>query len=282
MSEAKADVFDFFFTVCDVRELQALTDKLNLVHHAWCYPEPVYGAKVHANYPMGLFTYPTANIQPLSAKGFIPLQTLQPLRVSVHSQLGGMCCSPNNARFSVTPGSKVAWFWSVCVAPTKPQACRACVSLQLMLCSDISGLSASIDRAVTLQDLVLALQTSDVAAAWELPLQSITHLFGLSQGSFDHPSVETVPVTSHGHSEDGRQKKSAHSEPAESCCAGDKVCPMPVLVDLQAMSRAQRKNHKRRLAKQKPPPLEENFSQNLRGDPLVGANGGQPVGAKDV
>ena len=109
---------------------------------------------------LGIFAYPGSQVARTEKRG-LGFQCLSPTRVSIHPQRGGMCCSPNNARFmiagptAVTMAAKSAvaglsYFWSVAVtAANKRGKQRVCVSLQWLLTDQSTvGLRAGISDAV--------------------------------------------------------------------------------------------------------------------------------------
>lgn len=84
-----------------------------------------------ANVPMGCFTFsPECGVTWTEPKVSISFQCLSPLRVSVHTQKGGICCSPNNARVVIDDSKAhgMAWLWSL-----SHYNGRACISLQWMI-----------------------------------------------------------------------------------------------------------------------------------------------------
>jgi hypothetical protein len=129
---------------------------LNLSHHAWYFPDELFpevmgGRRVEVPVRMGAFTYPGSGVRPNEGKVCLPFQCLGSLPMTVHPQkgrgreLGGLCCSPNNARFEVVaepammggdaepvPSLPISHLWTVGVAgrPGGASAQRAVVSLQ--------------------------------------------------------------------------------------------------------------------------------------------------------
>lgn len=157
--------YDFFWCVSDVSGLLAVSDKLNLVHHAWLYKTQLdngYHSRFRMAdlYPMGAFTYEGSGIVP-TAPACLPFQCLDRLRVSVHAQGGGMCCSPNNARFALEgAGGPVKFMWTVVLRPMRGGRPTACVSLQWLVTAPAPGVAAAIAAAKTLRDLVPALDAA--------------------------------------------------------------------------------------------------------------------------
>lgn len=128
----------------------------------------------------------------------MPIQCLDRLRVSVHTQRGGICCSPNNARILLDsgrgtppePGSRkftagaaaagsasvhgaasatdalpVSTLWTAIVDPEGFPRPRACVSLLWLLHEPLSLLDAAVDGASTLGNLADALAAAMLASA---------------------------------------------------------------------------------------------------------------------
>ena len=138
--------YDFFFSIFDVSQLIEKNGcRLNLVNHPWVFENELQkkfrpGLKMADLFDMGIFTYDGSLgtltylrdtlspfhvlecylTSPNSVHGTtpqicMPLQCLDQLRVSVHAQGVGMCCSPNNGRFMVqhSPDSPISFMWSV-------------------------------------------------------------------------------------------------------------------------------------------------------------------------
>eukprot|EP00811_Abedinium_folium_P031117 NODE_5036_length_1817_cov_3.069822.p1 GENE.NODE_5036_length_1817_cov_3.069822~~NODE_5036_length_1817_cov_3.069822.p1 ORF type:complete len:492 (+),score=161.93 NODE_5036_length_1817_cov_3.069822:60-1535(+) len=151
---------DFFFLVADVSKLLAVKPKrglsyLNLVPHAWCYPNIAPGGRIGYGTPWhaGLFAHEGAGIRPFAPRVDAAFQCLSPTAVHLHSQPGGMCCSPNNGRFIIEEGCVLACFWSVCVDGTTAAPPRACATLHWLFASPApAAFDVAIDAATTLQE----------------------------------------------------------------------------------------------------------------------------------
>jgi hypothetical protein len=191
--------FEFCFVLSDVGSIVAQHGAaLNLVHHAWLFPEAEPGKRTMGDVSLGIFSYPASQVAH-AEKRALGFQCLTNTRVSIHPQKGGMCCSPNNARFVVTTpepetGSVagLSYFWSVAVVL---DGSRACVSLQWLLTTPDSALRSTISEAVegseTLETLLPSLANTFGEARALVALQLT---FGVgSEGQQRWPCCDGVP-----------------------------------------------------------------------------------------
>lgn len=178
--------FDFFFVVSDISKLVTGArpqESLNVIYHAWCYPNVVPGEWCGYNtaWNIGAFSFSGSGVSP---EPFVDIafQCLSRTVVHVHPQAGvGMCCSPNNGRVLITPAgadSGISWFWSVAVENLKPTAAgvmpgfpRACVTLHWALFRHLIGFDAVVDAATNVEALLagtsrLLGETPCLSAAW--------------------------------------------------------------------------------------------------------------------
>ena len=156
----RRSAFDFFFIISDVGGIVAKHGPtLNLIHHAWLFPMAAPGKRTMGDVDVGIWAFPGSQVGPAEKRG-LGYNCLSRTRVSIHPQSAknpdaGMCCSPNNARFTLQPESQgsagaaagavpgLSFFWSVAVAPRQGRnssaseaaqlSGRACVSLQWLL-----------------------------------------------------------------------------------------------------------------------------------------------------
>ena len=181
--------FEFFFIISDVGPIVAKHGHtLNLIHHAWLFPTAAPGKRTMGDVDVGVWSYPGSQVGPADKRG-LGYNCLSRTRVSIHPQSAkkpdaGMCCSPNNARFTLqqpqprdADGDKddtaatgavpgLSFFWSVAVAPRNGRdssaseasqlAGRACVTLQLLL-TEPEGPTSTLRQA--LNDAVEGCQT---------------------------------------------------------------------------------------------------------------------------
>ncbi len=156
--------FDFFFVISDVGAIVAKHGPtLNLIHHAWLFPTAAPGKRTMGDVDVGIWGFPGSQVGPAEKRG-LGYNCLSRTRVSIHPQSAknpdaGMCCSPNNARFTLQPKAPggdedhdgtaagavpgLSFFWSVAVAPQRGldssaseaarMSGRACVTLQWLL-----------------------------------------------------------------------------------------------------------------------------------------------------
>eukprot|EP00047_Mylnosiga_fluctuans_P017595 m.62924 g.62924 ORF g.62924 m.62924 type:complete len:708 (+) comp7162_c0_seq1:19-2142(+) len=158
LAEHSVSSYEFFWNIFNVSSLTTRHgNRLNLVNHAWLFQTDVFsGAPKFRKadlFHMGAFTYEGSYVQP-STPTCLPFQCLDPLRVSVHTQAGGMCCSPNNARFMLIDStySPVSFMWNVVVRKgPKP---TACVSLTWMLRQDNDVIRLILRDCRTLSDVL--------------------------------------------------------------------------------------------------------------------------------
>eukprot|EP01047_Picozoa_sp_COSAG01_P045437 COSAG01_NODE_4184_length_5261_cov_27.557342_1_plen_458_part_00 len=221
--------FDFFFMLSDVGSIVAKHGlSLNLIHHAWLFPQAAPGKRTMGDVDLGIFAYPGGQVGPADKRG-LGFQCLSRTRVSIHPQSAknpdaGMCCSPNNARFNVQPAGAekdagaaaagavpgLSYFWSVAVAPKKGREAkaskesaqldgRACVSLQLLLTEPEAGgglrqaLNDAVEGCETLEPLLGRL--SDVLGAGAAAATAARLTFGLETA----PWPGTVGPAQKGH-----------------------------------------------------------------------------------
>jgi hypothetical protein len=160
--------YDYAWVVSDVSSLaQAYGLVLNLSHHAWYFQEDILaevisGRRVEVPTHMGTYTFNGSGVVPFPDRVCLPFQTLDALPMTVHpqkgkgSQFGGLCCSPNNARFAISPGGSdvpIAHLWTVAVVGEGADA-RAIVTLQWVVYQHMPILSSLLSGCGTLFEVI--------------------------------------------------------------------------------------------------------------------------------
>jgi hypothetical protein len=163
LSENNVENYEFFWNITDASSLIAsYGNKLNLVNHCWAYQHDLnqYHPRLRMAdlFPMGAFTFAESFIEPTQPV-CLPFQCLDPLRISVHAQSGGMCCSPNNARFVAltSPHHSVSYMWTVTLRREKSGRHTAAVCLQWILTQRNEAILSAIASSKTLMDLLTSL-----------------------------------------------------------------------------------------------------------------------------
>eukprot|EP00658_Telonema_sp_P-2_P012397 TRINITY_DN14718_c0_g1_i5.p1 TRINITY_DN14718_c0_g1~~TRINITY_DN14718_c0_g1_i5.p1 ORF type:complete len:380 (+),score=76.08 TRINITY_DN14718_c0_g1_i5:1283-2422(+) len=188
--------YDLFVCLSDMSEIVAENGEvINLVHHAWAYPGVMPGDKMMGQFLMGAFTFPGGGVGPMASKVDMPINTLSPMRISVHSQKGGMCCSPNNARVALDLSQPVCVCWTVCAEASK----RACVSLQLIGTQPLPELQQAIAGCTSLIDVVASVrqclgEESCASLALDLAMGAYATAETKSMASGLYSQTETEPM----------------------------------------------------------------------------------------
>jgi hypothetical protein len=190
--------YEFFWVVSDASDIIARHGtRLNVNHHAWvfqdelmqCGLEPRF--RQQGQYPMGAFTYRGSNVEPTQLT-CLPFQMVDRLRVSVHTQAGGICCSPNNAKFSINPlaATPVSTMWTLVADPARR---RACVSLQWIVCRPEPRLLPAIRAAQSVADLFASFSA---LFASQPCLTAVQVAFGAaSPDALGPPTTPALPTT---------------------------------------------------------------------------------------
>lgn len=140
---------------------------INLSHHAWYFPDTIYpevmnGRRIEVPIQVGAFTYQHSGIAPMD-KTCLPFQTLDTLPMTVHPQKGGLCCSPNNARFVLKSmergGGPIAHMWVVTIAGEEGEGkeehgLQASVSLQWIIHQPLLGLAGQLKACKNVQGVL--------------------------------------------------------------------------------------------------------------------------------
>ncbi len=147
---------EFIWVVSDVEDIVVRHGPtLNLVQHAWIYPEASPSHRCMGVFDMGIFAFQDSLVSAKDLKSGLSFQCVSKQRVSVHSQKGGMCCSPNNAKFTIETGSAgtlpLTYFYSLAI---DHRSSRACVSLQWIFHRKLPGHFKVFEQASTLFELL--------------------------------------------------------------------------------------------------------------------------------
>lgn len=167
LSKCGVHDFDFFFVVSDVSKIVTgarPTESLNVLYHAWCYPNVVPGewCGYNTTWNIGVFSYADSGVLPGPFVD-VAFQCLSRTVVHVHPQAGvGMCCSPNNGRVLINPAgaqSGIACFWSAAVENLKSSTAgavpRTCVTLHWALFRHSVDFDGVIDASTDLEALLM-------------------------------------------------------------------------------------------------------------------------------
>jgi len=145
--------FDLFFSVQDITRLVqgCFPATLNILYHAWAYPDSKPGVRLGYGEPwqLGAFTFARSGVR-ATPKVDMAFQTVSSAQIHVHSQPGGMCCSPNNGRIEVVGGMPISWFWTVALlsaASGEDSPQRVCVALHWLLVEAVPGFDEALTSA---------------------------------------------------------------------------------------------------------------------------------------
>ena len=131
------------------------------------FAQVMNGRRVEVPIKVGAFTFPGSGIAPMD-KVCMPFQTLDQLPMTIHSQKGGLCCSPNNCRVVLNVDHQhhhhgpVAHMWVVTVAgeegEEKEHGIRASVSLQWIVHQPVPGLAERLKACKNVREALDVLQ----------------------------------------------------------------------------------------------------------------------------
>ena len=152
------DSLEVFWVASDIGHVLAVSPErnINVINHSWIFADATPMARSSGVFDMGVYIYPHSNVLPRSPKPCMAVNTMSKMRISVHSQKGGMCCSPNNARIEIAPSisssTPMSYFWTVVIDHRQPN--RACVSLQWAFHTTLADKFMIFSEAQTLGDLL--------------------------------------------------------------------------------------------------------------------------------
>ena len=152
------DTVEAFWVASDIGHILAVSPEhnINIINHSWMFPDATPMARSSGVFDMGVYVYHHSNVHPRSPKPCMAINTVSKMRISVHSQKGGMCCSPNNARIEIAPSTSspvpLSYFWTVVIDHRQPK--RACVSLQWAFHTTLPEKFTMFSDAQTLDELL--------------------------------------------------------------------------------------------------------------------------------